>query len=330
MDRPLNALSNAVMNPPTIDDIRRAAERIRPLAHRTPILTCSAIDELCDAEIFFKCENFQKVGAFKFRGAANAVFSLSDDEAARGVATHSSGNHAAALALAAGLRGIPAHIVMPDNAPQVKKDAVAGYGANITFCQPTLQAREETLAEVLKQTGAELVHPYDDDRVIAGQGTAALELCVDLPDLDVVMAPVGGGGLLAGTAIAVSATSPTTKVIAAEPANADDAFQSFQAGRIIPSNNPRTIADGLLTSLGKRNFPIIQTGVSAIVTVSEPAIVDAMRLIWERMKIVVEPSGCVPLAAIRSGRLDIPGRRIGVILSGGNVDLARLPWMGRD
>lgn len=330
MDRPLNALSNAVMNPPTIDDIRRAAERIRPLAHRTPVLTCSAINDLCDTEIFFKCENFQKVGAFKFRGAANAVFSLSENEADRGVATHSSGNHAAALALAARLRGIPAHIVMPDNAPRVKKDAVAGYGAHITFCQPTLQAREDTLADVMRQTGASLVHPYDDDRVIAGQGTAALELCADAPDLDVVMAPVGGGGLLAGTAIAVSAISPTTKIIAAEPANADDAFQSFQTGRIIPSNNPRTIADGLLTSLGERNFPIIQAGVSAIITVSEAAIIQAMRLIWERMKIVVEPSGCVPLAAICSRRREIPGRRIGVILSGGNVDLARLPWIKGD
>jgi threonine dehydratase len=315
------------MKPPTINDIRLAAERIRPYAHRTPILTCSAIDELCDAKLYFKCENFQKVGAFKFRGATNAVFSLSDDEAARGVATHSSGNHAAALALAARMRGVPAHIVMPDNAPAVKKDAVAGYGANITFCQPTLQAREETLAGVIERTGAALVHPYDDDRVIAGQGTAALELCEDIPDLDVVIAPVGGGGLLAGTAIAVAAASPTTKTIAAEPVNADDACRSLQAGRIIPSENPKTIADGLLTSLGERNFPIIQAGVSAILTVSEDEIIDAMRLIWERMKIVVEPSGCVPLAAICVRRAEIPGRRIGVILSGGNVDLARLPWI---
>ncbi|MGY8653169.1 MAG: pyridoxal-phosphate dependent enzyme [Verrucomicrobiia bacterium] len=315
------------MKPPTINDIRLAAERIRPYAHRTPILTCSAIDELCDAKLYFKCENFQKVGAFKFRGATNAVFSLSDDEAARGVATHSSGNHAAALALAARMRGVPAHIVMPDNAPAVKKDAVAGYGANITFCQPTLQAREETLAGVIERTGAALVHPYDDDRVIAGQGTAALELCEDVPDLDVVMTPVGGGGLLAGTAIAVAAASPTTKTIAAEPVNADDACRSLQAGRIIPSENPKTIADGLLTSLGERNFPIIQAGVSAILTVSEDEIIDAMRLIWERMKIVVEPSGCVPLAAICVRRAEIPGRRIGVILSGGNVDLARLPWI---
>lgn len=318
------------MSPPTIDDIRRAAERIRPFAHRTPIFTCSAIDQRCDATIFFKCENFQKVGAFKFRGATNAVFSLSEQEAQRGVATHSSGNHAAALALAARLRGIPARIVMPDNAPQVKKDAVAGYGATITFCEPTLMAREEALAEVIEQTGAALVHPYDDDRVIAGQGTAALELCEDIPDLDVVMAPVGGGGLLAGTAIAVSGASPASTVVAAEPDNADDAYQSFQAGRIIPSDNPRTIADGLLTSLGVRNFPIIQAGVSAIITVSEAAIIDAMRLIWERMKTIVEPSGCVPLAAIHSKRRQIPGHRIGVILSGGNVDLARLPWNDRD
>lgn len=318
------------MTPPTLDDIRLAAERIRPYAHRTPILTCSAINELCAAELFFKCENFQKVGAFKFRGATNAVFSLDEDEAARGVATHSSGNHAAALALAARLRGVPAHIVMPDNAPQVKKDAVAGYGAQITFCEPTLQAREATLEEIMQQTGATLVHPYDDDRVITGQGTAALELCEDIPDLDVVMTPVGGGGLLAGTSIAVSALSPSTKTIAAEPANADDAFRSLAAGRIIPSDNPRTVADGLLTSLGTRNFPIIQSRVSSIVTVTEDAIIEAMRLIWERMKIVVEPSGAVPLAAIRTRRAEISGQRIGIILSGGNVDLARLPWNDSD
>lgn len=316
------------MTSPTLVDIRQAAERIRPFAHRTPVLTCSAIDEMCGAQLFFKCENFQKAGAFKFRGASNAVFSLTGEEAGKGVATHSSGNHGAALALAARLRGIPAHIVMPDNAPLVKKAAVAGYDAVITFCEPTLQAREATLARVRQETGASLVHPYDDDRIIAGQGTAALELCEEVPGLDAVIAPVGGGGLLAGTAIAVSELSPSTRILGAEPANADDAFRSLETGRIIPSNNPRTIADGLLTSLGERNFPIIREKVSAILTVTEDAIVDAMRLTWERMKIIVEPSGAVPLAAIQSRRAEISGRRIGVIVSGGNVDLGKLPWIG--
>lgn len=314
------------MTPPTLNDIREAAKRIAPHAHRTPVLTCSSINEACSAEVYFKCENFQRVGAFKFRGATNAVFSLSDVETDKGVATHSSGNHAAALALAARLRRIPAHIVMPDNAPQVKKDAVAGYGARITFCEPTLKAREEALAKVVAETGAAMIHPYDDYRVIAGQGTCALELCEEIPDLDGVVAPVGGGGLLAGTAISISEASPETWIIAAEPANADDAARSFTAGHIIPSDNPITIADGLLTSLGERNFPIIKERVADILTVSEESIIAAMRLVWERMKIVIEPSAAVPLAAVQTKRELIPGDRIGVILSGGNVDLARLPW----
>ncbi len=313
---------------PTLNDIRQAATRIAPYAFRTPILTCSEVNRMCSAELHFKCENFQKVGAFKVRGAANAVFSFSEAEAERGVATHSSGNHAAALAFAARQRKVPAHIVMPDNAPQAKKDNVARYGARITFCEPTLQAREETLAQVVAKTGAVVVHPYDDYRVIAGQGTCALELMQDVPDLDVVIAPVGGGGLLAGTAIAVSELSPETRVIAAEPANADDAARSFRAGHIIPSENPQTVADGLLTSLGGRNFPIIMNRVFNIMTVPEDAIIDAMRLIWERMKIVIEPSAAVPLAALRLHRDEILGQRIGIILSGGNVDLDRLPWMG--
>ncbi len=315
------------MSEPTIEDIRAAAERISPYIHRTPVLTCSALDRMCGGgKLFFKCENFQKVGAFKMRGATNAVFSLSDEKASRGVATHSSGNHAAALALAARCRGVKAYVVMPENAPDVKREAVAGYGAEISFCKATLAAREAGLAEVIDRTGAAFVHPYNDQRVISGQGTAALELLEQAPDLDVIMAPVGGGGLLSGTAIAASGMSRRPLVVAAEPEMADDAFRSFQAGRIIPSENPNTIADGLRTSLGDLTFPIIQKHVSDIITVSEEAIVTAMRLVWERMKIVVEPSAAVPVGALLTKRSRIPGERIGVILSGGNVDLSKLPW----
>ncbi len=311
---------------PTIEDVRRAAERIRPYAHRTPVLTCGTLNVMCGAELFFKCENFQKAGVFKIRGAANTVFSLSEEEASKGVATHSSGNHGAALALAAGWRSIKAYVVMPKNAPQVKKDAVAGYGATIIYCEPTLEARERGLAEVVEREGAEFVHPYNDPRVIAGQGTAALELCEEIPYLDTVMTPVGGGGLLSGTAIAVRATAPKTQVIAAEPEMADDAYRSLRSGRIVPSQNPQTVADGLRTSLGELTFSIISRLVTDIVTVSEEAIVLAMRTIWERMKIVVEPSAAVPIGALLTKREAVPGARIGVILSGGNVDLSRLPW----
>ncbi|RLB29431.1 MAG: threonine/serine dehydratase, partial [Deltaproteobacteria bacterium] len=269
------------MNEPTIREIREASERIKPYVHRTPVLTCSTLNRLCGAELFFKCENFQKAGAFKIRGATNAVFSLEEHEAARGVATHSSGNHAAALALAARWRGIPAYVVMPENAPGVKKNAVAGYGAEIIFCEPTLSAREHGLKRVVDRTGAAFIPPYNDYRVISGQGTAAMELCEEVADLDVIMTPVGGGGLLSGTAIATSAMSPKTLVIAAEPKGADDAFRSFHAGEIIPSRNPRTIADGLLTSLGDRTFPIIKKYVKDIVTVGEKEIVEAMRAVWE-------------------------------------------------
>lgn len=315
-----------MMNEPTIREIREASERIRPFVHRTPILTCNTLNRMCEMEIFFKCENFQKVGAFKIRGATNAVFSLGDEEASRGVATHSSGNHAAALALAASWRGIKAYVVMPENAPQVKRNAVADYGAEIIFCKPTLDAREEGLANVVDRTGATFIHPYNDYLVISGQGTAALEVCEEVPDLDIVMTPVGGGGLLSGTAIAVSAVSPKTSVIAAEPERADDAYRSFHAGRIIPSDNPDTIADGLRTSLGDLTFPIIRRYVKEIVTVSEEGIVRAMRSIWERMKIIVEPSAAVPLGALLTKRIGLSGKRIGIILSGGNVDLANLPW----
>jgi len=316
-----------MMDEPTIKEIREAWERIRPFVHCTPVLTCRAINRMCKAEIFFKCENFQKAGAFKIRGATNAVFSLEDKEASQGVATHSSGNHAAALALAASWRGIKAYVVMPENAPRVKRDAVANYGAEITFCKPTLEAREQGLARVLDLTGATFIHPYNDYRVISGQGTAALELCEEVPDLDIVMTPVGGGGLLSGTAIAVSVISPQSLIIAAEPERADDAYRSFQAGRLIPANNPDTIADGLRTSLGDLTFPIIMKHVKDIVTVSEQGIVKAMRYIWERMKIIVEPSAAVPLGALLTKRIELSGKRVGVIVSGGNADLANLPWI---
>ncbi|MGE5839807.1 MAG: pyridoxal-phosphate dependent enzyme [Deltaproteobacteria bacterium] len=314
---------------PSLEDLRQAHRRIEPFIHRTPVLTSATIDRMAGGEIFFKCENFQKAGAFKIRGACNAVFSLSDDEARMGVATHSSGNHAAALALAARWRGIPCHVVMPETAPHVKKLAVAGYGAEIIFCRPTLEARERTLAEVVSRTGAAVVHPYNDLRVITGQGTAAIELCDQVQNLDLVVAPVGGGGLLSGTAVAVSLVSPKTAVIAAEPERADDAYRSLRSGRIEPSIHPNTIADGLLTSLGDLTFPIIQRYVKEIVLVAEEAIVEAMRCLWERMKILVEPSASVPLGAILSRRLDVAGLRVGIILSGGNVDLDRLPWSSK-
>jgi len=312
---------------PDLDDVRQAAERIRPWAHRTPVLTCSGLDAMVGANLFFKCENFQKVGAFKFRGATNAVRSLSDEEAARGVATHSSGNHAAALSLAARLRGIPAHVVMPRTSNAVKQAAVAAYGGRIVLCEPTLAARETTLETVVAETGATVVHPYNDPLVIAGQGTAAMELLEDVRDLDIVMTPVGGGGLLSGTAIAVTGLSPRTRVVAAEPAAADDAFRSLKEGRILPSVDPRTVADGLLTSLGTLTFAIIRERVWEIVTVGEDAIVAAMRLVWERMKIVIEPSSAVPVGALIEGSVRAPGCRIGVILTGGNVDLDQLPWL---
>jgi threonine dehydratase len=308
------------------NDIRQAAERIKPYAHRTPVLTNESLNGQVGSQVFLKCENLQKVGAFKFRGACNAVFSLTDEEAAKGVCTHSSGNHAAALALAARMRGIPAYIVMPSNAPQVKKDAVAGYGGRITFCEPTLEARESTLDRIRLDTGASVVHPYNDERVIAGQGTAALELLEDIPDLDVIIAPVGGGGLLSGTSIAVTEIKKGIRVIAGEPEMADDAFRSMQAGEIIPSVNPKTIADGLLTSLGTLTFPIIQKNVEQIVTVSEAGIITSMKFVWERAKIIIEPSSAVAIGVLWEKKIDLRGLKVGVIISGGNVDLKKLPW----
>jgi threonine dehydratase len=311
---------------PTLNDIRQAAERIKPYAHRTPVLTNESLNQKVDAQVFLKCENLQKVGAFKFRGACNAVYSLTDEEAACGVCTHSSGNHAQALALAARMRGIPAYIVMPSNAPSVKKNAVAGYGGLITFCEPTLEARENTMDGIRLETGANVVHPYNDERVISGQGTAALELLEDIPDLDVIIAPVGGGGLLSGTAIAATEIKKGIRVIAGEPEMADDAFRSMREGVIIPSINPKTIADGLLTSLGTLTFPIIQQRVEQIVTVSEAGTIETMKYVWERAKIIIEPSSAVAIGVLWEKKIDLRGLKVGVILSGGNVDLEKLPW----
>ena len=311
----------------TLADIRAAHTRIAPYVHRTPVLTSATLDELCGGQLFFKCENFQKIGAFKARGAANAVFALTDAAAARGVATHSSGNHAAALARAARLRGITAHIVMPSNAPLAKVDSVRRNGGLITFCAPHVVAREAACAQVIAETGARLVHPYNDYAVMAGQGTATLELLDQAPDLDLVIVPVGGGGLLCGTAVAAKGLRPGIRVIATEPAAADDAARSFAAGTIAPVAPTTTIADGLRTSLGERNFPLIRQHVDAVVTVSEESIVVAMRRIWEVLKIIIEPSCAVPYAAILEGKIPVAGRRAGLILTGGNVDLDTLPWL---
>ena len=308
------------------DKIRAAHEQIRAHIHRTPVLTSSRLNEASGASLFFKCENFQKIGAFKARGATTAVFSLDDATARRGVTTHSSGNHGAAVARAAKLRGISAHIVMPSNSAKVKVRAVEGYGAHVVFCEPTEKAREEKCAEVIKKTGATLIHSFENEHVIAGQGTAAVEFLEDIPELDVLTCPVGGGGLLAGTAMAAKSLRPQIKVIAVEPENVDDAAQSFRAGRRLVTEKKFTIADGLRTNVGDPNFAIIQRYVDDIVTVSEEAIVRAMRTIWETMKIIVEPSAAVPFAAILENKINTAGKRAGIILTGGNVDLDALPW----
>jgi threonine dehydratase len=314
------------MNFPSLSDIRAAHDRIQPYIHRTPILTSSAINEIAGCEIYFKCENFQKVGAFKARGAANAVVKLSPEQRAKGVATHSSGNHAAALARAASVAGIPSYIVMPSNAPEIKKKAVRGYGGEIIECEPTLQARETTLDAVVDRTGAVFIPPFDYIDVIEGQATCALELLEDQSDLDVVMAPVGGGGLLGGTALAVHYLNPDIEVIAGEPLGADDAFRSFQAGSIQPNAKTNTIADGLLTTVGKLNFELIEAYVKDILLATDPQTIEAMRLLFERMKIVVEPSGAVTLAALLANKERFAGKKVGIILSGGNVDLGKLPF----
>ena len=311
---------------PTPEIIEAAHRRIHPYIHCTPLMTSRAINEMVGAELVFKCENFQKSGAFKFRGASNAIFSLSENEVSYGVATHSSGNHAAALALAASIRGIKAYIVMPSNSSKVKVAAVEHYNGIVTYCGPTLKEREDMLARVLLQTNATAIHPSNDLSIIAGQATATKELIEDGGLFDVIMVPVGGGGLLSGTALAANYFSPSTRVIAAEPMQADDAYHSFYQKRLIPSVNPNTIADGLRTSLGTLTYPIIQAHVHQIVRTSEAGIVQAMRIIWERMKILVEPSSAVPLAALFENTFEHKNLRIGIILSGGNVDLNELPF----
>jgi threonine dehydratase len=310
----------------TLDAIRAAHRRIRDRINRTPVLTSETLDAAAGAQLFFKCENLQKVGAFKARGATNAVFSLTDAEAGRGVATHSSGNHAAALARAARLRGIPAYIVMPDNSPRAKVASVRRYGGEVIACEPTLSARETTAAAVIARTGATLIHPYDDLHVMAGQGTATIELLEDVPDLDVLLCPVGGGGLLSGTAVAAKALRRGVQVIAAEPAGADDARRSFEAGHLIAPTQIETVADGLRTGLSERTFAHIRQHVDRIVTIPDAAIVSAMRTLWEVMKLIVEPSGAVGYAPIASGAVDIRAKRVGIILTGGNLDLDKLPW----
>ena len=317
---------STILAPPGQLELIEARARVEPYAHRTPVLTSAYFDHLTGAELFFKCENFQKVGAFKFRGACNAVFSLSPEELERGVVAHSSGNHAQALALAARLRGTRATIVMPENATAIKVAAVRDYGAKVVLCQPTQESREGETARIVEETGASLIHPFNDSRIVAGQSTAAQELLEDVSELDGILAPVGGGGLLSGCALAAHHFSPATRVVGAEPAAADDAARSLEAGHILPALPPATIADGLLTSLGELTFAIIRDHVERIVTVDEAAIVEAMRAVWERMKIIIEPSSAVPVAALLSGNLGVRSERVGVILSGGNVDLGRLPW----
>jgi len=311
---------------PDFDDIVEASRLITPFLNHTPVVTSRQVNGLSGGELYFKCENFQKVGAFKFRGATNAIMNLSDEERSRGVVTHSSGNHAAALAHAAVSRGVRAYIVMPDTSPEVKKRAVSGYGAEITYCQPTLEARESTCAAIMDRTGATLVHPYDNFFVIAGQGTAAMELLHQWPDLDAIIAPVGGGGLLSGTALAARGVNRKIMVYGAEPEKADDTCRSLKAGRIIPSDDPQTIADGLRTSLCERTFTILSHNVNDILTVSERSIIEAMLLIWERMKIVVEPSSATVLAAVLANKDLFKGKKTGLIISGGNVDLRKLPF----
>jgi len=311
----------------TIDDMLAARERIAPYIHRTPVLTSSYLNDLTGAELFFKCENFQKAGAFKVRGASNAVFGLSDEMAKRGVATHSSGNHALSLSYAAGRRGIPCHVVMPRTAPEAKKAAVRGYGGIITECEPSTSSREEVFARVQAETGAEFVHPYNDVRVIAGQATCSAELLEQTEGLDAVIAPIGGGGMVSGTCLTLSNLAPSVKIYAAEPEQADDAYRSFKAGHIIADDAPVTVADGLKVPLKENTWHFVSHDVTDILTASEQEIIDAMKLTWQRMKIVIEASCAVPLATILKNRETFAGKRVGVIITGGNVDLDTLPWI---
>lgn len=311
---------------PTLADMHAAHERIRPYIHRTPVLTSSFINSLVGAELFFKCENFQKAGAFKARGASNAVFGLSDEQAARGVATHSSGNHGTCLSYAAGRRGIPCTVVMPRTAPQAKKDAVRGYGGKVVECEPSTSSREAVFAEVVAETGAEFVHPYNDPRVIAGQATCSKELLEDVDGLDAVIAPIGGGGMVSGTCLTLSNLAPGIRIYAAEPEQADDAYRSFKAGYIIADDAPDTVADGLKVPLKDLTWHFVKNHVTDILTASEEDIVDSMKLIWKRMKMVMEPSSAVPLATILKNKHVFAGKRVGIIITGGNVDLDKLPW----
>jgi threonine dehydratase len=312
---------------PTYDDVVAAHERIRPHIHNTPVLTSSTFNAMTDAQLFFKCENFQKAGAFKVRGATNAVFGLSDEMAAKGVATHSSGNHALSLSYAAGRRGIPCHVVMPRTAPQAKKDAVMGYGGQITECEPSTSSREAVFAEVQERTGADFVHPYNDPRVIAGQGTCSREFMEQVEGLDAVIAPIGGGGMVSGTCLTLSEIAPEVEIYAAEPEQADDAMRSFKAGHIIADDAPNTVADGLKVPLKELTWHFVSNHVNDILTASEQEIIEAMRLTWARMKIVIEASCAVPLAVILKNPETFRGKRVGVIITGGNVDLGKLPWM---
>ena len=311
---------------PTYDDVLEAHERIGPYIHRTPVMTSSFLNGLAGSELFFKCENFQKAGAFKARGASNAVFGLAEEKSKKGVATHSSGNHALSLSYAAGRRGIPCHVVMPRTAPQAKKDAVIGYGGKITECEPSTTNREETFAKVQAETGAEFVHPYNDPRVIVGQATCSRELVEDVDNLDAVVAPIGGGGMISGSCLTLSNIAPRTKIYAAEPKNADDAYRSFKAEYIIADDAPQTVADGLKVPLKELTWRFVSKHVTDILLATEEEIVDAMKLIWKRMKIIVEPSSSVPLATILKNPDTFRGKRVGVIVTGGNVDLDKLPW----
>ena len=312
---------------PTYADVETAHARIAPYIHRTPVLTSSYLNGLTGAELFFKCENFQKAAAFKVRGASNAVFGLTDAQAARGVATHSSGNHGLSLAYAAGRRGIPCTVVMPRTAPRAKKDAVRGYGGRVVECEPSTSSREAVFAEVVAKTGAEFVHPYNDPRVIAGQATCSRELNYQVPGLDIVIAPIGGGGMISGTCLTMSTIAPQVRVYAAEPKQADDAARSFRAGHIIADDAPETVADGLKVPLKELTWHFVQKHVTDILTVEEGEIIEAMKMVWKRMKIVIEPSSAVPLAAILKNPDTFRAQRVGVIITGGNVDLDKLPWM---
>ena len=312
----------------SINDVIAASKRIEGHGHRTPVLTNRTIDRLSGKKIFFKCENFQKIGAFKFRGGWNAISSLNEEEAKKGVCTHSSGNHAQAVAYAAAKRNIPAYIVMPENAPKVKLEAVEGYNAKITLCEPTLKARRDTLDEIAKRTGARIVHPFNDPKVIAGQGTAALELIEEVKELDAICAPIGGGGLMSGTCIAAKSMLPDVKLFGAEPKGADDAYRSLKEGKLLPQENPNTICDGLLTSMGENTWNILKDHLDDIITVSDDEVITAMKLVWERMKIIIEPSCATPLAAILTPEFKKLKNieSVGIILTGGNVDITKLPF----